>query len=146
MRQKHMIRKFKLSDMDQVISIWLEASIEAHDFVGSDFWESRVKDMKEIYLPAAENYVYENEKTIMGFISLFNDTLSAIFVSPGFQGIGIGQQLMAKAKSVRKHLNLTVYKENQRGIKFYNQCGFKAEQEQIDEHTGHPEIVMAFSS
>jgi len=28
-----MIRKFQQSDIDQVISIWLEASIKAHDFV-----------------------------------------------------------------------------------------------------------------
>jgi len=33
------IRKFKESDIDQVIRIWLEASIEAHDFVDDNFWE-----------------------------------------------------------------------------------------------------------
>ncbi len=141
-----MIRKFKLSDMGQVISIWLEASIKAHDFVDSDFWESKVKDMKEIYIPSAENYVYENEETIKGFISLFDDTLAAIFVSPSFQGTGVGQQLMEEAKNVRSQLNLIVYKENHRSIEFYKRCGFEIEQEQIDEHTGHPEIVMTFSS
>lgn len=141
-----MIRKFELSDMDKVISIWLEASINAHNFVDNSFWESKVKDMREIYIPSAENYVYENEETIMGFISLYNDTLAAIFVSPDFQGKGIGQQLMGKAKNVRNHLNLTVYKENHRSIEFYKQCGFEIKQEQIDEHTGHPELMMTFSS
>jgi putative acetyltransferase len=102
-----MIRKFNSSDMDQVISIWLEASIKANDFVDRDFWESKVKDMKENDVPSAENYVYENKKTIMGFISLFNDTLAAMFVSPSFQGTGIGKQIMGKAKNIRNHLNLT---------------------------------------
>ena len=88
--------------MNQVINIWLEASIEAHDFVEKDFWKSKVKDMKEIYIPSAENYVYENEETIKGFISLFNDTLAAIFVSPNFQGAGIGRQLIKKTDIVRR--------------------------------------------
>ncbi len=46
-----MIRKFIESDMNQVINIWLEASIKAHDFVDGEFWESKVKDMREIYIP-----------------------------------------------------------------------------------------------
>lgn len=141
-----MIRKFELSDIDQVIHIWLNASIKAHDFVDSNFWESKVKDMREVYIPSAENYVYVDKETIKGFISLYNDTLAAIFVSPNYQGAGIGKQLMGKAKKVRDHLGLTVYKENHRSIEFYKQCGFRIEQEQIDEHTGHPEIVMSFSS
>ena len=142
---KTMIRKFKLSDMDRVISIWLEASIKAHDFVDNEFWKSKVKDMREIYIPSAETYVYENEKAIMGFVSLYNDTLSAIFVSPISQRTGIGKQLVAKAKSVRDHLNLTVYKENHASIEFYKSSGFKIEKEQIDVHTGNPELVMTFS-
>lgn len=132
--------------MDQVIGIWLEASIKAHDFVDSVFWESKAKDMREIYIPSAENYVYLNENTILGFFSLYNDTLAAIFVSPSSQGIGIGQQLMKKAKNVRNQLNLTVYKENYKSIEFYKQCGFKIEQEKIDEHTGHLELVMTYGS
>ena len=141
-----MIRKYKLSDMNHVINIWLEASIKVHDFVESDFWKSKVKDMKEIYIPSSENYVFEDEEIVKGFISLYNDTLAAIFVSPTYQGTGIGKQLMEKAKTVRNHLNLTVYKENKRSIEFYKQCGFEVKQEQMDEHTGHPEIVMTFSS
>ena len=142
----NMIRKFQQSDLDQVIKIWLEASIIAHDFVDSEFWESKVKDMREIYIPSAENYVYEKEGVIKGFISLYNDILAAIFVSLSSQGTGIGKQLMDKAKDVRVHLNLTVYKENKRSIEFYKKCGFKIEREQIDQHTGHPELVMTFSS
>ena len=141
-----MIRQFTKTDIDRVIDIWLQASIEAHDFVASDFWESKAKDMKEVYIPSAENYIYEKEGIIKGFISLYNDTLAAIFVSPSSQGTGIGKELMGKAKDIRDHLNLTVYKENHRSIDFYKKCGFKIEHEQIDEHTGHPELVMTFSS
>lgn len=141
-----MIRKFQHSDIDQVISIWLQASIKAHAFVDSEFWKSKVKDMREKYIPSGETYVYEKEGIIKGFISLYNDTLAAIFVSPDYQGTGIGMQLMRKAKDVRSNLNLTVFKENTKSIEFYKKCGFKIGQEQIDKHTGHPELVMKLVS
>ncbi len=141
-----MIRQFQQTDIDQVINIWLEASKKAHDFVNSDFWESKVKDMREIYLPSGKTYVYEEGNTIKGFVSLYNDTLAAIFVSPDSQGKGIGKQLVRKAKDVRDNLSLTVYKKNIKSIGFYQKCGFKIEQEQIDKHTGHPELVMKLTS
>ncbi len=45
-----MIRNFEQSDLNQVINIWLEASMKAHDFISSDFWKSKVKDMRNIYV------------------------------------------------------------------------------------------------
>jgi len=137
-----MIRQVQQSDMDQVIAIWLEASIKAHDFVTREFWESKVEDMREIYIPSGETWVCEKEGSIRGFLSLVENTLAAIFVSPDYQGTGIGKQLMTRAKEVRSNLNLTVYKENRKGVEFYEKCGFQVEREQIDEHTGHPELLM----
>ena len=141
-----MITKLEKSDMDQVIEIWLEASIKAHDFVGSAFWESKVKDMREIYIPAGETFVYREKGPIKGFFSLYNDTLAALFVSPAYQGAGIGSALMGKAKEMRDKLSLTVYKGNHNSVEFYQKRGFVIEKEQIDEHTGHPELVMTFKA
>ena len=109
-----MIREFNQSDIDQIISIWLEASIKAHNFIDSEFWKSKINDMKEIYLPYAETYVFEEGNELKGFVSLLDDTLAALFVSPQYQGEGIGSQLISKSKSIRQKLTLTVYKENKR--------------------------------
>ncbi len=141
-----MIRKFQQTDIDQVISIWLEASITAHVFIESAFWKSKVKDMREIYIPSGETYVFEEEEIIKGFVSMNNDTIAAIFVSPNYQGISIGTQLMTKSKEIREKLNLAVYTENHKSIEFYKKCGFKIEIEQIDEHTGHHEVLMVYPS
>ena len=139
-----MIRKLRKSDIDQVIDIWLEASIEAHAFIDNDFWKSKAEDMKEIYLPSGETYVYEEKGVVKGFMSLCDDTLAALFVSPDSQGTGIGTQLMKKAKDIRDHLKLTVYKENMKAMAFYRKCGFRIEQEHVDTHTGHAEFLMKF--
>lgn len=139
-----MIRRFKASDMENVLKIWLETSLKAHNFVEKEFWESKVAEMRDIYLPAAETYVYDEDGLIKGFCSLHKETLAAIFVSPSFQGKGIGKKLIAKAKKLYNNLNLTVYKENKKSIEFYKKCGFKIKKEQIDAQTGHPELLMKF--
>ena len=119
-----MIREFKQTDIDQVINIWLEAPIKAHDFISSEFWKSKVKDMREIYIPSAETYVFEEEVVIKGFVSIYENTIAALFVSPNYQGACIGTQLMTKAKEIREKLNLAVYTENRKSIEFYKKCGF----------------------
>ena len=141
-----MIREFIASDMDSVMSIWLESSIKAHDFVERTFWESKLDDMRNIYIPASETYVYESDSEVNGFFSLHDDTLAAIFVAPGWQGEGIGQKLMAKVKSLRERITLDVYKENQKTVAFYKRCGFRGVSEKKDPHTGHVELVMEFNS
>ncbi len=141
-----MIRAFESSDMNDVLKIWLEASIDAHSFVGREFWESRVDDMREMYIPASDTYVFSENGTVKGFFSLHADSLAAMFVSPDAQGKGIGKQLMNRAKSLRRKLNLTVYRENEKSIQFYRKCGFKPVKERTEEHTGHIEILMEYSS
>ncbi|TQV66169.1 N-acetyltransferase [Exilibacterium tricleocarpae] len=140
-----MIRSFKPTDMEAVIDIWLNASIKAHDFVAADFWRSKVAEMREVYIPASETYVYEENGEVKGFASLYEDTLAAIFVAPNAQGGGIGKSLMRKAKDARRKLQLNVYKENVNSVDFYLKCGFKPITEQVDAHTGHIEISMEFA-
>lgn len=93
-----MIRAFESSDMNDVLNIWLEASIGAHGFVGREFWESRIDDLREKYIPDSDTYVFSGSGTVKGFFSLHTDSLAAMFVSPDRQDKGIGQQLMNKAK------------------------------------------------
>lgn len=140
-----MIRAFESSDMDDVLDIWLKASIKAHPFVGSEFWESKVDDMRKTYIPASNTYIFDDNGIVKGFFSLRGDTLAAMFVSPDFQGKGIGGQLMDKAKSIRKKLELTVYRENRKSIQFYRKCGFATIRDRIDQHTGHMEVLMRYA-
>jgi putative acetyltransferase len=146
-KSKHdsIIRKFEPADMDEVLKIWLEASIEAHDFVKKEFWESQLEAMRTEYIPASDTFVYTENKKVKGFISLSNQTLAAIFVAPDARGKGIGTQLMNKAKSLKNSLNLTVYKLNTKSGDFYKKHGFKITRERTCDHTGQAELVMEYS-
>ena len=131
-----MIRDYRTLDIDKVLSIWLSASIKAHDFIESSFWKSKISEMHDIYIPASQTFVYEDDGEVVGFYSLYENNLAAIFVAPDLQGKGIGSILLNDAKSKKERLRLTVYKENTSSIKFYEKNGFFLLGEQIDKHTG----------
>lgn len=139
-----MIRDYRADDIDQILAIWLSASIKAHTFIESAFWESKVSEMRDVYIPASETLVYEAEGKVVGFYSLYENNLAAIFVVPSSQGRGLGSALLDDAKDRRNRLQLTVYKENTSSIKFYEKHKFTLRGEQIDEHTGHPELIMEY--
>lgn len=139
-----MIRKYMEDDIQEILEIWLSASIKAHAFIEPSFWESQVANMRDIYIPSSQTYVYEKEDRVLGFCSLLDNTIAAIFVSPTFQGQGIGKKLINHAKENRSELSLSVYKENKASIQFYLSQGFQIVSEQQDVHTGKQECVMKY--
>ncbi|EHA17213.1 MULTISPECIES: N-acetyltransferase [unclassified Halomonas] len=137
-----MIREYRKADIEYILDIWLSASIKAHSFAGSEYWQSKVSEMRDVYIPASETFVYEADDQIAGFYCLYGSTLAAVFVSPSLQGQGIGSALIDDAKSRRSCLQLSVYSQNAPSINFYKQHGFISLGEQIDEQTGQPEFIM----
>lgn len=77
-----MIRPFNTQDMDTILDIWLSASLIAHNFIDADFWKSKTDDMRNIYIPSSETYVFEEQSFVKGFLSLYENRIAAIFVSP----------------------------------------------------------------
>ena len=98
--------------------------------------------MKEKYLPLAENFIFEEEGQLAGFISLVGERVCALFVAPEMQGRGIGRALLEHAKILKGRLSLRVYRENERALSFYEKCGFVAAGEEVDEYTGCVQILM----
>ncbi|MDW6002390.1 N-acetyltransferase [Vibrio mangrovi] len=137
-----MIRAYRATDIDRILEIWFAASLQAHHFIAPEFWQSQLENMRHLYLPAAETYLYEQDSEIVGFCSLYENNLAAIFVIPEKQGQGIGKQLLTHARSCRESLTLTVYQANEASYQFYLSQGFKVIGEQVDEHTGCPEYLM----
>lgn len=137
-----MIRAFRPEDMEPVLAIWLAASIQAHDFVAPDFWRAQLDNMRNLYLPHAEVYVYGDDAGVLGFYALAEDRLAAIFVAPDAQGKGIGKALLQHARTRRATLTLTVYQANVASVDFYRSQGFAIVGESLDEATGHEEYIM----
>ena len=140
-----MIRQYANDDIDTVMKIWLDANIQAHDFISADYWKCNFDRVKEI-LPLAEIYVHEDDgtKQIDGFIGLNDTYIEGIFVKKAAQSKGIGKQLLGYAKKVKSTLRLSVYQKNEKAIQFYLREKFYSQAECVDENTGEKELIMVW--
>lgn len=134
---------FDARDLDQVMELWLNGNIEAHDFIPRNYWESNAPMVREQLLQA-EIYVYETDGKILGFVGLQGDYLAGIFVDRHARSMGIGGQLIHYVQKIRRTLTLNVYRKNQRAMEFYLREGFSVLSEDIDEATGETDIVLSW--
>lgn len=137
-----MIRPLSASDLDTAVELWYQASVKAHNFIPADFWHAQRTAMRDIYLPASESWVYEEQGQLAGFISWHQGTVAALFIAPSLQSLGLGRQLLDHLKTRHERLDLTVYAENEQARRFYSRNGFREGEQRICEHSGHAEIVM----
>lgn len=138
-----MIRKLENKDIDKIMDIWLKSTIKAHDFIEEKYWRDNYNIVKNIYIPMADSFVYEDDKGIKGFISIINNEfIGALFVDTDNQGSGIGKKLIDYAMNKYNYLSLAVYKENKKSVDFYISRGFKIIKEQLNEDSGYEEYIM----
>ena len=126
-----MIRPLEPEDTDTVLEIWLRSSVAAHDFVPRSYWEGKLDEMRTRYLPDSRTFVYQVENYV-----------AALFVHPDRQGQGIGRRLLQWAAAQYPTLELSVYAENKRAVRFYLREGFEIRQEQTDANTGRKELHL----
>lgn len=140
------IQKAEMQDMESILDIWLNASLQAHDFIPATYWEQQLLPMRDLYLPLAENYVIKENQTVTGFASLLRSeaALAALFIAPHQQGLGYGTALIDFFKLQCDELHLNVYTENTVAVNFYQQQGFKIISQAMDQNTGHAELSMTW--
>lgn len=139
-----MIRKFKEDDLDQVMEIWLNTNVQAHEFIPQEYWTSNF-DMVKSVLPEAEIYVYEVNDKIQAFVGIDKGYIAGIFVSSEVQSKGVGKLLLEKCKDHYQTLSLSVYEKNSRAYGFYLREGFKVIKKQLDSNTNEAEYYMIWS-
>jgi putative acetyltransferase len=101
--------------------------------------------MRYKYIPISETFQATDGDNILGFISLLDEYLAAIFVKSEYQGRGIGSLLLTHAMSLRKNLQLKVFQKNKKSIEFYKSKGFSVITESKDNNTGEDELVMQWN-
>ncbi|MBH5316979.1 N-acetyltransferase [Paenibacillus sp. GSMTC-2017] len=138
------VREYSTNDLDEMVHIWLEASKQAHQFIAEDYWVSNQKAMKEVYFPMSQSFVLVEDDSLIGFISLVDNYLAALFVDPAKQGKGYGKVLLDYTKEQKESLKLKVYQENKSAIGFYIKNKFTIAEESVDENTSAKGYVMVW--
>ncbi len=138
-----MIRRYKDTDREQVMGLWLNGNLQAHPFIPQSYWQSHFSQVGE-QLGQAEVFVWEEEGKIKGFAGLMDSYIAGIFVDQAYRSQGIGKKLLDYLKEHREELSLNVYRKNERARKFYEREGFAVAAEGTDEDTGEEELRMRF--
>ena len=138
-----MIRKFKNSDTEQVMKLWITGNEDAHPFVPREYWHSHYSQVQKAILEATV-FVYDADGKIKGFIGMLNEYIAGIFVDKNLRSQGIGRQLLIYVKQRYDKLSLNVYRKNIRAIAFYHREGFSILSESVDEDTGEKEYIMVW--
>lgn len=138
-----MIRKFEMKDTKRVMQIWLEANLEAHDFVPSDYWLSQYQSVQEQLL-SADIYVYEQDNEIQGFVGMTDDYLAGIFVDKKYRSMGIGKGLLDYVKKIYPAFSLNVYQKNQRAVDFYLRENLTIVSTGVDEDTAEADYTVVW--
>lgn len=137
-----MIRKYEQEEISHLVEIWEQAAILAHPFLSNEFHQYVKKAMREIYLPNSDTWVYELSGEVQGFISMLENEIAGLFVSPKHHSKGIGTALMNYVGQHHKALEVEVFQKNAIGKPFYEKHGFTIIKEYLQEETGETVLRM----
>ena len=139
-----MIKELNLNQLDEVMKIWLDANIDAHDFIPKEYWIDNFDLVKQM-LPSADIYVFDENNVIKGFIGIIDQGyIAGIFVKKQYQREGIGQKLLEYCKSKYPYITLNVFMKNKNALNFYYKNNFKVFNKHLNEETKEFEYTMFF--
>ena len=139
-----MIRKYTAADCGAIIEVWSAASLFATPFLSEEFLAEEREKIRTVWLSEAETWVFEDNSSVVGFLSLIGNEVGAIFVHPDNQGQGIGRALMDHAASLRDDLFVDVFEENSVGRRFYDRYGFRFEYKHVHDDSGHMQNRLSY--
>ncbi|MDA0379159.1 MAG: GNAT family N-acetyltransferase [Bacteroidetes bacterium] len=121
----HPIRSYEPHDQERIVAIWEASSRIATPFLSEDFMAKTRQQIREVWLPTAETWVFEENARVIGFVTLIGNEIGGIFVDPTVQGKGVGRSLMDWASLHHEPLLVEVFAANTIGFQFYERYGFR---------------------
>lgn len=124
------IRAFAPADLDAVADLWRAARTQAMPALEARVPHTPAEDrahLAEVVIPTHRVFVAERGGAVVGFASLEGEALGHLYVAPEAQRRGVGEALLAHAKSLSPdRLALFTHRANRRARAFYEARGFRA--------------------
>ena len=140
------VRKYRDTDVEQVLFVWKNTQALAHPFLPDSFQNQEKKNIRELYLPNADTWVVEDDNQVVGFIALIGNEIGGLFVQPTHHGKKLGKLLVDQAQELHGDLVVDVFEKNEVGRKFYSQYGFTLVEKKVHEPTGEQLLRLTFTA
>lgn len=120
------IEPYDEDELDELIAMW-RASFEAALGIADPH---SIREQKQYFLeqvlPTQRVRVVHHDGRVVAFLAATSESVSQLYVDVGFQGRGIGSQLLNTAKKEsRGSLWLYTFARNQAACGFYQRHGFR---------------------
>ena len=142
-----MIRKIKEEDLTKVMTIWVKGNFKANNFIDKDYWLEIYNDTKVDFLKKFKTYVYVKDNDILGFISIYENEIKAIYVKENNRNESIGTKLVNYYRSnltSEKEIFIKIFEKNMKSIIFFSKLQFKNTKIQLNEKFNESEYVMTW--
>ena len=142
-----MIRKIKEEDLTNVMTIWVKGNFKANSFIEKDYWLEIYNQTKLDFLENYKTYVYVENDEILGFISICDNEIKAIYVKEEKRENGIGTKLLNHCRDnleENTEMYVKIFEKNMKGILFFSKRQFKNNKIQLNEQFNETEYVMTW--
>lgn len=142
-----MIRKIKEDDLTKVMTIWVKGNFKANSFIEKDYWLEIYNQTKVDFLENFKTYVYIENNEVLGFISIYDNEIKALFVKEENRGNEIGTKLLNYCKNnieENSHIFIKIFEKNMNAIVFFSKLKFKNNKIQLNEKFNETEYVMTW--
>ena len=119
------MRPVEPTDTQAVGDIFL-AALAGMTYLPDLFTEEETRTfIRDVLIPLNEVWVAEDDGRVIGFLGLYEDIVSHLWVHPDAQNRGAGTALLALAKERRPSgLQLSVFQQNVGARRLYERHGF----------------------
>jgi putative acetyltransferase len=119
------LRKASITDAESIAAISRRARAAAMPYLPSLYTpEEEIKFFRDDVLESCNVWVAET-KEILAFCAFKKGWVDHLYISPEYQGRGIGKKLLQKAMEDNEQLYLWTFQKNTLARNFYARQGFK---------------------
>ena len=121
------IREARPEDATAITNIHIQSRQEAMPWLPNLHTDDETQEwIANVVLPNQQVWVAEFDGIVAGFAAVSGEMLEQLYVSPGFQGKGLGTALLAKSIEIGdRPLRLWTFQRNEAARAFYFRRGFR---------------------
>jgi putative acetyltransferase len=136
------IRTSRPEDVERAVEIWRAAVDATHDFLTPED-RSAIDDEVQAFLPQLSLWLaLDADGRAVGFMSLEDGDMGALFIDPIWRGKGVGRALVTYAVALHPFLTTTVNEQNAQALGFYAQMGFRPTGRSAVDDEGRPYPIV----
>ncbi|MDM5326647.1 GNAT family N-acetyltransferase [Neobacillus sp. CF12] len=147
--QKHkiIITKYDPKYAEQSVQMWRESKEKAIGQKELHSFDNHVNFLNHILSKQFQIDLALIDQLVVGMIAYNNTEISQLYIHNDYQGIGIGQTLLDKAKTQSNgRLTLYTFEVNKRAQRFYEKNGFKIIGKGHENEENLPDLLYEWNS